>query len=71
MSSVSGLKESPSSATVLPDGPPPRADTTFSTDRCFIRSLTSMTVSTISNGRPALRAMSASAWVSLGKQEPP
>ena len=71
MSSVSGLNERPSTATVLPARSSPRAVRTLSTARTFMRSLTATTVSTMSKGRPASRAISVRAWVSLGKHDPP
>jgi hypothetical protein len=71
MSSVSGLKESPSTATTLPFALPPSAPSIFSsmTSRC--RSFTRITASTISSARPFSWAKCAMERVSLGKHEPP
>ena len=71
MSSVLGLKVTPSTPMVLPVTEPPQA-ATMRSDICFLRrSLTSITVSTMRVGAPALAAVWANAMVSLGKQEPP
>ncbi len=71
MSSVSGLKASPSTATVFPATEPPQAAITRSAIRVLRASFTAMVVSTSRAGLPASWAVRASASVSFGKQEPP
>ena len=68
MSSVSGLKDKPSSAMVPPSG---KRDITFRAARCFCRSLAAMTLSTTVSGALYFTPVSARALVSLGKQLPP
>ena len=71
MSSVLGLKVTPSTATVRPLKEPPQASRSFSTIRAFTSLFTCITVSVIRIGKAWSWPIRASAAVSLGKQEPP
>ena len=71
MSSVSGLKVSPSTAIFLPDSEPPSASRILATILAFCAALTSTTDSTMRQEAPCSCAMRISASVSLGKHEPP
>jgi len=71
MSSVSGLKVSPSTAIVLSDSEPPKAPRIFETILAFCAAFTSTTASTIRHDAPCSCAMRMSASVSFGKHEPP
>ncbi len=71
MSSVFGLKVSPSTAIVLPRTEPPAAATTFFAIARLRVSLTAATVSTMRTGVPKSCAVLISASVSLGKHDPP
>ena len=70
-SSVSGLNESPSTATTAPRAGRPRPRTIFSTmSRIWLR-FAAMVASTMPVATPAARPIADSASVSLGKHEPP
>lgn len=69
-SSVLGLNDSPSTATVLPRGAPMTA-VILATMRCIWWSFAAMVASTMPERTPASRANADRAWVSLGKHEPP
>ncbi len=71
MSSVSGLKVRPSTATVLPATLPPQAAITRSAIAFLRSSFTRIVVSTSVCGAPKSWPVLANASVSLGKQEPP
>ena len=71
MSSVFGLKVSPSSATVLPRASPPSAWITLRPIARLRASFTFTTASTMRSGAAASSAVFSSASVSFGKQEPP
>ena len=71
MSSVSGLKVRPSTATVLPRRLPPAALETLRAIARLRLSLTASTASTIRNGTSWSSAILTSARVSFGKHEPP
>ena len=71
MSSVFGLKVTPSTAMILPLGEPPQMSNTLSTMRRLTSSFTLMTVSVSCIGTACSCPIRASARVSLGKQLPP
>ena len=71
MSSVLGLKVTPSTPTVLPATEPPQAAMMRSAIAFLRLSLMSTTVSMMRSGLPTCWAVRTRASVSLGKQEPP
>ena len=71
MSSVLGLKVTPSTAMVLPSTLPPQASTTLAAMLFLRSSLTPTTVSTMRKGLPASLAVWIKARASLGKHDPP
>ena len=71
MSSVSGLKVSPSTAITFPASSPPSAPRILATIRLRCAALISTTDSTIRLGAPHSCPVRTRARVSLGKQEPP